>query len=66
MAEIKPILEINPDHDIFSKINEKKDFTKLAEITPLLLDLAKLNEGMKIDDAYAFSKKVNDLLIKSL
>jgi molecular chaperone HtpG len=66
MAEVKPILEINPNHKIFSTINEKKDFTKLAEIAPLLLDLAKLNEGMKINDAHAFSQKINDLLVKSL
>jgi molecular chaperone HtpG len=66
MAEVKPILEINPNHAIFKTINEKKDFTKLADITPLLLDLAKLNEGMKINDAHAFSQKINELLVKSL
>jgi molecular chaperone HtpG len=66
MADVKPILEINPNHAIFKTINEKKDFTKLADITPLLLDLAKLNEGMKINDAHAFSQKINELLVKSL
>jgi len=66
MADVKPILEINPNHAIFKTINEKKDFTKLADITPLLLSLAKLNEGMKINDAHAFSQKINELLVKSL
>ncbi len=64
--EVKPILEINPEHAIFKKINEKKDFTKLAEISTLLLDLAKLNEGMKITDAHAFSQKINKLIEASL
>jgi molecular chaperone HtpG len=66
MAEVKPILEINPNHEIFKTIKEKKDFTKLADLTPLLLDLAKLNEGMKINDTHAFSQKINELLVKSL
>ncbi len=66
MPEIKPILEINPQHPIFTKLNEKKDFNQLAEFAPLLLDLAKLNEGMKIDDAHSFSAKITKLIEESI
>ncbi len=66
MPEIKPILEINPEHAIFTKLNEKKDFNKLADISSLLLDLAKLNEGMKIEDAHGFSQKINTLIENSI
>jgi molecular chaperone HtpG len=66
LPEIKPILEINPEHTIFTKINEKKDFNQLSDIAWLLLDLAKLNEGMKINDAHSFAEKINKLIEKSL
>ena len=66
LPEIKPILEINPEHPIFQKVNEKKDFNQLSEISSLLLDLAKLSEGMKINDAHAFSQKINRLIEQSL
>ncbi len=66
MPEIKPILEINPHHAILTKLNEKKDFNKLPDIASLLLDLAKLNEGMKIDDAHAFSSKITKLIEDSI
>jgi len=66
MPEIKPILEINPNHGIFKKLNEKKDFNTLSHISSLLLDLAKLNEGIKIDDAHNFSEKINKLIEESL
>ena len=66
MPEIKPILEINPEHAIFKKLNEKKDFNKLGEVSSVLLDLAKLNEGMKITDAHSFSQKITKLLEESI
>ncbi|OQX73375.1 MAG: molecular chaperone HtpG, partial [Campylobacteraceae bacterium 4484_4] len=66
LPPVKPILEINPDHEIFKKILEEKAYTRLDDISHILLDLAKLNEGMKIDDAPNFTKKVTELLEKSL
>jgi len=66
MPEIKPILEINPEHAIFTKLNENKDSNKLADISSLLLDLAKLNEGMKIEDTHGFSQKINKLIENSI
>jgi len=66
MPEVKPILEINPEHAIFTKLNAKKDFNQLADISSLLLDLAKLNEGMKIEDAHSFSTKINKLIENSI
>ncbi len=66
LPEVKPILEINPDHAIFKKINEKKEFNKLNEFASVILDLAKLNEGMKIKDAYEFTQKIDKLIEASL
>ena len=66
MAAVKPILEINPNHVIFQKLNDKKESAQLADVATLLLDLAKLNEGMKITDVHGFSQKIHDLIEKSL
>jgi molecular chaperone HtpG len=66
LPPIKPILEINPDHEIFQKISEKREYNKLPNVAWTLLDLAKLSEGMKIDDPAEFSKRIYTLLEKSL
>ncbi len=66
LPPVKPILEINPDHEIFKKIAEKKEYNKLDMVAHTLLDLAKLSEGMKIDDPADFSKRIYTLLEKSL
>jgi molecular chaperone HtpG len=62
LPQIKPILEINPQSPIFKTINDKKDFAKLNQIAPVVLDLAKLSEGMKIDDVAQFSQTITKLL----
>ncbi len=66
IPEVKPILEINPNHAIFTKILDSKDFVKLQDISFTLLDVAKLNEGMKINDINSFTDKINDLVTNSL
>ena len=66
LPKVKPILEINPKHEIFKKIVEKKEFSSLQDISFLLLDQAKLAEGMKIDDVAEFSKRLNKYIAKAL
>ena len=66
LPKVKPILEINPDHEIFKKVKEAKSDAKLDDVAHILLDVAKLSEGMKIDDPVDFSKRVYQLLEKTL
>ncbi len=66
LPQVKPILEINPYHTIFASINKEKAYNKLIDIAPVILDLAKLNEGMKINDIAQFSQKVTKLMEQSL
>ena len=66
IPKVKPILEINPKHEIFKKIIEKKEFASLSDISLLLLDQAKLAEGMKIDDVAGFSRRLNKYIAKAL
>ncbi len=66
LPKVKPILEINVEHDIFKKLLDKSNATKLHDISTILLDLAKLNEGMKIDNVAEFATKVNKLISEAL
>jgi molecular chaperone HtpG len=66
MPEVKPILEINPTHEIFTKLKESSDLAKIKEVSHIVLDLAKLNEGMKLNDLADFTKRVSELLAKDL
>ena len=63
---VKPILEINPEHEIFKKLLAKSDLLELHDIAYLLLDQAKLQEGMKIEDISAFAKRLNKFIAKAL
>ncbi|MDR0761841.1 MAG: molecular chaperone HtpG, partial [Campylobacteraceae bacterium] len=66
LPSIKPILEINPNHEILQKLSTLDDQTLLHDISFLLLDQAKMLEGMKIDDTASFTKRLNKLIAKSL
>lgn len=66
LPKVKPILEINPDHAIIQKLAESKDYLYLNDIAYLLLDQAKLQEGMKIEDVNAFAKRLNTFVAKAL
>ncbi|MFP4332687.1 MAG: molecular chaperone HtpG, partial [Campylobacterales bacterium] len=59
MPPVKPILEINPDHEIFGKLLLSQDDSMIEDISHLLLDEAKLPEGQKIDSMAEFIKRVN-------
>lgn len=66
MAEPKPILELNPNHTILTKLLLNNDFAKIPEIAHLLLEEAKLLEGGKLKDVNAFVKRLNTLLENTL
>ena len=66
LPAIKPILEINPEHEIFKKLSAKSDLLDLNDIAYLLFDQAKLAEGMKIEDTAAFAKRLNKYIAKAL
>lgn len=57
----KPILEINPDHDIIKKLDvENASFEDWAQV---LFDQAALSEGAQIKDPAKYVKLVNKLLV---
>ena len=66
MPESAPILEVNPEHDIVKKLNACTDEALLEDVSWVLLDQAKLSEGMEITDAVAFTQRLNRITSKAL
>ena len=69
MGEMKAtrILEINPDHPIFTTLKDlyTKDKEKVKEVADVLYDQALLIEGFPIEDPIAYSRKICELLVDS-
>ena len=57
--EVKPVLEVNPEHSLVKKLDGSVHFHDLAHI---LFDQALLAEGGLPDDPAAYVKRVNALL----
>jgi molecular chaperone HtpG len=66
MPETAPILEINPEHDIVKKLNGCADDSMVDDVSWVLLDQAKLSEGMEITDAVQFAQRLNRITAKAL
>lgn len=66
MPESAPILEINPEHDIVKKLNGCADDAMIDDVSWVLLDQAKLSEGMEITDAVAFAQRLTRITSKAL
>ena len=60
--DLKPILEINADHPIVSKL--KDDDSNAADVAEVLLDQAMLIAGMNLKEPATFVKAMNNLLSK--
>lgn len=61
-AEVKPILEINPEHALVARLRDSADDGFIADVSSVLLDQALLVEGSDISDPADFVKKLNRLL----
>lgn len=59
--DMKPILEINPDHALLSKL--KADDRQFDDWSNLLFDQALLAEGGQLNDPSSFVKRMNQLLL---
>jgi molecular chaperone HtpG len=65
MPEVKPILEINPQHSIIKHMNSMRKSKSFNNLCQLLLDQAMLVEGMKLKNPSEFVNRVNSVLEKS-
>jgi molecular chaperone HtpG len=65
MPDAKPVLEINPNHEIVQSLNGCADDAMIEDISWLLLDQGKLAEGMVVNDPVAFAQRLNRVMAKS-
>jgi molecular chaperone HtpG len=66
MPEVPLILEINPDHEMIKKLDGLNDESLFTDISWILLDSAKLSEGLEPKDKAAFAQRVASLATKAL
>ena len=66
VPETPLILEINPEHDMIQKLDAIGDSTLFDDIAWILLDSAKLSEGLEPKDKSAFATRVASLATKAL
>ena len=68
--EVKRVLELNMEHPVMAQIKalfeaDRKN-PKIKEYSELLLDLAIIGEGGKIDNPSRFSRQVGELMSGAL
>ena len=64
--DAKPILEVNPTHEIFTRLAEIEDSQVLEDASRLLLEQALLLEGAELKDPSGFVQRLNRVLKGSL
>lgn len=58
----KPILEINPQHSLVTRLKGESDDARFADWANLLFEQALLAEGGQLEDPASFVKRLNSLL----
>ena len=66
MPNIKPILEVNPNHEIIHKLEKLEDETLFAASSRLLLEQAMLLEGVEMQNPAEFVQRLNTILNRAL
>ncbi len=66
IPEIKPILEINPGHEIVQKLVNTDNNETIEDVSRLLMEQALLLEGAELKDPSSFVKRLNRVLTRSL
>ena len=62
----KPILEVNPEHALLQRLDQESDEDRFASLTQVLFDQARLAAGDDLEDAAAYVRRVNQLLLARL
>lgn len=70
VPEVKRVLELNMDHPVIDKIKTlfeaDRENPALKDYSELLLDLAVISEGGKVDDPARFSKIMGELMASAI
>ncbi len=63
LPEIKPVLEINPEHPLIKRLDSDQDEQRFSDWTHVLFDQALLSEGGQLEDPTSFVSRMNELLL---
>ena len=66
MPKAPLILEINPEHEMVKKLDALNDDALFNDVAWILLDSAKLSEGLEPNDKGAFASRIANLATKAL
>ena len=63
---MKPVLEINPDHEIVKKLESATDDALVQDASWLLLEQALLIEGVPVENPGLFVQRLNRVLSRAV
>ncbi len=66
LPDVKPILEVNPNHKIIKKLKDKIKQKSFNDIAFLLYEQALIQEGVKLDNPAEFTERLNKVIIETL
>ncbi|MDQ1263646.1 MAG: molecular chaperone HtpG [Campylobacterota bacterium] len=61
-----PILQINPNHELIVKLREARDQNLISDAAYVLLEQAKLYEGVEVEDMAGFIIRLNRIIAKAI
>jgi molecular chaperone HtpG len=61
-----PILQINPKHELILKLKNSVDQNLISDAAHVLLDQAKLFEGIELEDTAGFISRLNRIIAKAV
>jgi len=66
VPDFKPVLEINPEHEIVKKMNEMEDTELLEDASFLLFEQAMLIEGVELKSPTQFVARLNRIMGRAM
>jgi len=63
VPDIKPILEINPEHPLIQRLKADPEGERFDDLASVIFDQALLAEGGQLEDPATFVRRLNDLLL---
>jgi molecular chaperone HtpG len=64
LPESKPILEINIEHPLVTRLSAEADDTRFRELSNIVLDHALLAEGTQLSNPAEYVRRINQLLLE--
>jgi molecular chaperone HtpG len=62
IPESKPILELNPEHALITRLASEKNAERFGMLSLLLYEQALLSEGGSLPDPAGFVRRINTLM----